>query len=105
METRLRLHLRDARLPEPQVNAPIEDLYGEFVALGDLVYPEHRVVVEYDGGHHRTIEDQYNRDIDREYKIRSVGWELIRLNKSHLRNRAAVAKARVAAALDARACK
>ncbi len=105
MESRLRLFIRDAGLPEPQVNGTILDAFGEFVALGDLVYPEHRVVVEYDGGHHRTIEDQYHRDIDREYAIRATGWELVRLNKTHLRNRAAVAVARIAAALNARLVK
>lgn len=102
MESRLRLILRDAALPEPEVNGTIVDSSGEFVARGDLVYPEHRVVVEYDGGHHRTIEKQYHRDIDREYAIRATGWEMIRVNKTHLRNRAAVAVARVTAALDSR---
>ena len=102
MESRLRLFLRDAGLPEPEVNGTIVDKYGEFVALGDLVYAQHRVVVEYDGGHHRTIEKQYHRDIDREYAIRATGWEMIRVNKTHLRNRAAIAVARVAWALDTR---
>jgi very-short-patch-repair endonuclease len=102
MESRLRLRLRDAGLPEPLVNGTITDAYGEFVALGDLVYPEYRIVVEYDGGHHRTIESQYHHDVDREYAIRAAGWDVIRVNKTHLKNRAAVAVARVRAALRSR---
>ncbi|WP_305003843.1 hypothetical protein [Antiquaquibacter soli] len=37
-ETRIRLVLLRAGLPEPQVNAVIADADGRFVALGDLVY-------------------------------------------------------------------
>lgn len=101
METVLRLALLDAGLPEPVVNRPIR--VGSGIELhGDLVYPERRVVVEYDGDHHRTDGRQYNRDIDRIWALETAGWRVIRVNRSHLANRAAQAVARVRAALESR---
>ncbi|WP_426624057.1 DUF559 domain-containing protein [Leifsonia sp. McL0607] len=98
METVLRLALVDAGLPEPVVNRPIR--IGSGIELhGDLVYVERRVVVEYDGDHHRTEARQYNRDIDRIWALEAAGWRVIRVNRSHLDNRAALAVARVRAAL------
>lgn len=53
-ETRLRLVLVDGGLPCPEVNRPVRDPDGRFVALPDLSYPAERVAIEYDGDVHRT---------------------------------------------------
>ncbi|WP_168770821.1 hypothetical protein [Orlajensenia flava] len=82
-ETELRLDLVEAGLPEPHVNVAIRAADGRFLALGDLVYPEYRVVTEYDGDHHRTADDQYFHDIDRHDDVMEAGWRSIRVNKSH----------------------
>ncbi|WP_345764481.1 endonuclease domain-containing protein [Diaminobutyricibacter sp. McL0608] len=103
MESRLRLALRRAGLPLPEVNGIVSDTFGGFVALCDLVFREHRVVVEYDGSHHRIIEEQYDRDIDRHWMLDELGWRTIRINRSHMANGAAIAVARVRAALRAHA--
>ena len=58
--------------------------HGAFIALGDLVYPAHRVLVEYDGGHHFGSTPQIHHDIDRLDEVMEAGWRVIRLNKSHL---------------------
>lgn len=42
-----------AGLPEPALNAPIFDVDGSLVAIGDLVWWEQKVVVEYEGDQHR----------------------------------------------------
>ncbi|MEY9953607.1 endonuclease domain-containing protein [Leifsonia sp. EB34] len=101
METLLRLALIAAGLPEPVVNRPIRVGTGRELH-GDLVYAQHRVVVEYDGDHHRTEARQYYGDVDRIWALESAGWRVVRVNRSHLDNGAAVAVARVRAALDER---
>ncbi|WP_285025211.1 hypothetical protein [Plantibacter sp. ME-Dv--P-122b] len=84
METALRLLIVRAGLPEPLVNEVISDTHGRFLALGDLVYPEQRVLVEYDGGTHFADERQIFHDIDRLDRVMAAGWRVIRVNRSHL---------------------
>lgn len=98
MESVLRLLLNDAGLPEPAVNLPIA--IGNGVVLhGDLAYPRHRLIVEYDGDHHRTDRRQYDHDIDRVWALQRAGWRVLRLNKSHLAGQATRAIERVSDAL------
>ncbi|WP_139230625.1 MULTISPECIES: DUF559 domain-containing protein [unclassified Leifsonia] len=99
METVLRLAIVRAGLPEPQVNHPIADGSGRIVASGDLVFPAARLVVEYDGDHHRTDAVQYQTDIDRVYRIESLGWTVVRISKMHMRDGANEALARIRQAL------
>ncbi|MEN2737714.1 DUF559 domain-containing protein [Microbacterium sp. X-17] len=101
METVLRMSLVGAGLPEPVVNRPIRVASGRELH-GDLVYAEPQIVVEYDGDHHRTDARQYYGDIDRIWALESSGWRVVRINRSHLDNGAAVAIARVRAALAER---
>ena len=82
-ESLLRLALIGAGLPEPEVNVEIIDHDGRFLARGDLVYREQRVIVEYDGDHHRTSRRQYERDIDRRNDLAEAGWIVITINRSH----------------------
>lgn len=98
-ETRLRLIIVRAGLPEPEVNGVIANEHGEFVARGDLLYRLYRVLVEYDGGDHRLQESVYNHDIDRLDDIMALGWRVVRINKSHLASGGARAAAKIRAAL------
>lgn len=79
METLLRLLLVRAGLPEPELNVELYDGDGHFVARVDLLYREQRVVVEYDGDHHRTDTRQYERDIARSEAIQALGYRHIRI--------------------------
>lgn len=88
-ETRLRLYIADAGLPEPLVNYEIRDRNGYFLALGDLVYPEWKVLVEYDGSHHFASEEQGHHDVDRLDLLMADGWRVIRVHREHMPNRAA----------------
>jgi hypothetical protein len=83
-ETRLRLIIVRAGLPEPEVNPEIVNRYGAFLAWGDLVYRRYRVLVEYDGEQHREDERQFHRDVDRLDALMEERWRVIRFNKSHL---------------------
>ncbi|WP_253905924.1 hypothetical protein [Arthrobacter sp. H5] len=100
-ETRLRLALIYAGLPEPQVNVPIMDADGNEYHEPDLSFPEYKVCVEYDGSTH-SDEDQVERDISREESARRIDWMEIRISKRHMRNEAKPAVSKVRTALVGR---
>jgi hypothetical protein len=99
-ETLLRLLIVAAGLPEPLVNFPIHGVDGSFLALGDLVYPRAKVVIEYEGGHHFTSQRQLIHDLERHARLTDAGWRVIRAHKGHLSASAALL-GRIRAALDA----
>jgi very-short-patch-repair endonuclease len=81
-ETMLRLIIVRARLPEPVVNFAICNRFGVVIGLGDLAYPSYRVLLEYDGGQHRSDERQFHIDIARLDAFMEEKWRVIRVNKS-----------------------
>jgi hypothetical protein len=93
-ETRLRLALEYAGLPEPELNVPTT-LGAGVVRQPDLSYPEQQVAVEYEGEGHSEA-SQIIRDIAREEDFARAGWAVVRISKRHMENeaRAAVAKVR-----------
>lgn len=76
-ETDLRLLLVLAGLPEPKTNIDVFDDDGRWLARGDLVLPEFRVVVEHDGWHHERDAEQRQKDHFRRERIEAAGWVLI----------------------------
>jgi hypothetical protein len=80
-ETRLRLLILRAGFPEPEVNVYLPLRPGRKRVRGDLVYLEYRVLVEYDGEHHRTDNGQYARDVERLDDVMADGWRVIRVVK------------------------
>ncbi|QCX28469.1 hypothetical protein [Nocardioides jishulii] len=71
-ETMLRaLHHHVAASVEPQFE--VVDERGSFVARGDLRLSGHRVLHEYDGGVHLTV-DQQRSDLRRARRLTSAGW-------------------------------
>ncbi len=83
-ETLLRLDLVEFGLPEPEVNVPVSDRHGRLIGIADLAYREYRVIVEYDGDHHRTDRVQNARDVDRVDDLVRVGWRIIRFTAAHV---------------------
>lgn len=79
-ETRCRLALTRAGLPEPELNAEIVLSDGTRVH-GDLVYRHQRVLLEYEDDGHRTDETQWNRDLDRYNRLSESGWTVVRVSK------------------------
>lgn len=77
-ESLLRVMLRRAGLPRPEVNGVIRDAHGYFVARGDLVFRRERVVVEYDGEVHAPM-DQRAKDADRRARLRAAGWIVVEI--------------------------
>lgn len=77
-ESLLRVAIADAGLPEPELNAPVQ-LNDGGCYHGDLVFRAHRVVVEYEGDHHRTDAWQWAHDIDRYNRMIASGWLPLRI--------------------------
>ncbi|WP_432245780.1 endonuclease domain-containing protein [Arthrobacter sp. G.S.26] len=96
-ETRLRLALEDAGLPEPELNAPTDLGFG-VVRQPDLSYPEYKVAAEYEGEGHSDAA-QIVRDIAREEDFSRAGWLLMRISKRHMRHEAGAAVRKVRAAM------
>ncbi|WP_188756411.1 hypothetical protein [Microbacterium album] len=98
-ETRTRLLLVRAGLPEPELNIEIFDDRGLFIARLDMAYPRYRVAVELDGRQHAEDARQFARDADRWAAIRAADWDLVRILQHHTRGPRPEAPALVAAAL------
>jgi len=76
-ETDVRLLLVLAGLPEPQTNLDVFDDAGTWLARGDLVIPEFRLIIEHDGWHHERSAEQRQKDHLRRERIEAAGWTLI----------------------------
>ena len=84
METRARLVFGAAGLPEPELNTVITAEDGQFLARGDFVWRAARVVVEYEGDHHRTDRRQWQHDIARTRLLEALGWRVVRITAADL---------------------
>ena len=79
-ETRLRLALRDAGMPEPMLGMVLCDGFGRPVLFPDLAYPDYRVLVQYDGSHHLSAV-QAASDGRRESAALVLGWKSVVITK------------------------
>ena len=77
METRLRLLMVFAGLPEPVVNHIVFDARGAVSKRFDLSYPELKLVIEYDGRQHAESDRQWERDTARREEMDVEEWRLI----------------------------
>jgi very-short-patch-repair endonuclease len=77
-ESHLRVLLRRARLPRPEVNRVITDEHGGFLARADLVFRRQRVIVEYDGEVHASM-SQRAKDAARRALLREHGWTVVEI--------------------------
>lgn len=100
-ETDVRLLIRFAHLPEPEVNGWILNDSGFAIARGDLVYRKYWVVVEYDGWHHERDARQRQKDHIRRERLEAAGWSVIVITSEDLKNPLGIVR-RVHAALVAR---
>lgn len=76
-ETRLRLLLVLAGLPEPVVDHVLRDEFGSWVYRLDLAYPEIKVAVEYDGRQHAESRTQWVGDVGRREWFDGHGWRIV----------------------------
>ncbi|TFB50323.1 DUF559 domain-containing protein [Cryobacterium tagatosivorans] len=89
-ETKLRVAIVLGGLPEPECNLNIYDPDGRLLARADLAYPEFRLLLEYQGDHHRTDRAQWRRDIRRVGSLEDQGWQVLQFTDDDLRDPAAL---------------
>ena len=77
METRLRMLLLLAGLPEPVVNHEIRDDVGNLIRRYDLSYPSARLAIEYDGRLHIDRVERWESDLDRREASDDDGWRML----------------------------
>ncbi|WP_123505596.1 hypothetical protein [Frondihabitans sp. PhB188] len=94
-ETRLRLLLVRGGLPEPELNVEVRDDDDRWLGIGDLVFRDARVVVEYEGDGHRVDRKQFESDIDRRERFADARWRTIRVTGGALRTSSSQVVARV----------
>ena len=83
-ETLIRLACVRAGLPEPVLDIDVFDAHGRGVGFTELGYPEHRILIEYEGDHHRLDREQWDRDIAKHAACVALGWTVIRLTARHV---------------------
>lgn len=101
-ETRLRVLLVLAGLPEPVVDLRLRDEDGHVVRRLDLAYEAERIAIEFDGRHHIERQDRWVADIDRREELEAQGWLFVVLTSGGVHGDAARTVDRVAAALARR---
>ena len=104
METRLRMLLVLAGLPEPDVNHKIFDEHGRLRFRLDLSYPDLKLIVEYDGQQHRDDLDQWEHDVDRREWFDRNGWMIGPVFSRGIFRRPDKTIERVRGALELRGC-
>lgn len=101
-ETRLRLLIVLAELPEPEVNLVTRLAGGEWHRRFDLCYPQLKVIIEYDGRHHASELAQWSKDILRREELERQGWKVIVVNADALFNHPTETLHRITLALRSR---
>jgi hypothetical protein len=80
-ESRLRVAMALAGLPEPELQAELRDPDGRFVARVDLYDPERDIAIEYEGDIHRS-RAQFARDLERYDDLAAKGTRVVRIGAS-----------------------
>ncbi|THG33431.1 endonuclease domain-containing protein [Naasia lichenicola] len=82
-ESRLRALLMLAGMDELTVNDDILDRNGRFLARADLVVRSARLIIEYQGDHHRDPA-QWHMDLTRRSKLEAEGWTVVEVGARDL---------------------
>lgn len=83
-ESRVRLLLVAAGLPQPETQIEFSDEFGVARIRVDMGWREWRVAVEYDGAQHWSDRRQRSWDIDRIAILEAMGWAVVRVSAEML---------------------
>jgi len=81
MESVLRWLIHDAGLPAPELQFRIRDDGGVIVAAADMAWPQHKVLVEFDGDVHRERKP-FVEDRRRQNRVVMAGWTVLRFTSA-----------------------
>lgn len=79
METRSRMLIVLAGLPEPAVDLRFVGDDGELLRRLDMGYRKHRLAVEYDGRQHAESQAQWESDVTRREEFDDADWRILTL--------------------------
>ncbi len=102
MESRVRLMMAFAELPEPEVNLTVGSVDGTVTYRLDLSYRDLRFAIEYDGRQHAEDSAQWARDMARREWLDDHDWRLLVLRATDVYDTPWETIRRIAAVLSAR---
>ena len=86
MESKLRLALVRAGLPEPVIGHTVL-FEGAFVGTPDLAYVREKIALDYEGEVHRNDESVFANDIERRENFADAHWRHVRVTKEQIPHR------------------
>ena len=101
LERRFLRLLRNAGLPEPEIQYPIRD-GSRLLARVDFAYPELRLAVEVDGYRWHGGRKGWAHDISRRNELSNRRWSILHITKEHMAGTGALAVALVSEARSAK---
>lgn len=81
-ETDLRLWAVEVGLPEPVVHPHVRSRLLGRIVEPDLGYPDARLALEYEGGHHFESKRQRESDLRRDEALRAEGWTVLHVTNN-----------------------
>lgn len=85
METIVRIIVVEAGFPEPALNVDVGGADGVFIGRVDLAWPDLKIAIEYDGDHHRTDRETFQRDRGRSNDFSVAQWLVIHVTAGDVR--------------------
>jgi hypothetical protein len=86
MESVLRWLLHAAGLPRPVLQHRAVDERGRQIGFGDLAWPDRKVLIEFDGDHHRE-RTVFVDDLRRQNRLVLEGWTVLRFSSADVLGR------------------
>lgn len=83
-EATLARALRTAVLPPYLLNAEVRDEHGTWLARGDVVIEEVRLLVEVDGARWHLSAERWVADVERHTRLEAAGWTVLRYPASRV---------------------
>lgn len=98
MESWTRWLVHAARLPMPDLQVDVHSEGGLFVGRADFLWRERKVIVEFDGDHHRERQ-AFVHDLRRQNGLVAAGWTILRFSSADVLGRPEYVIAAIRAAL------
>ncbi|SOD94474.1 Protein of unknown function [Blastococcus haudaquaticus] len=98
MESVLRWLIHEAGSPMPDLQVDVHSDGGSFVGRADFLWRDRRVLVEFDGDHHRE-RSTFVKDLRRQNGLVAAGWTILRFSSADVVGRPAYVIATIRRAL------